>query len=267
MNAVPVDDAPPGESRAGASPVAAGSTGAQAAHRTPGPAPVTAAPSASRTTGPRMRRDERRDQLLGIAQRLFATEGFHHVSMDDIADRAEVSKPVLYRHFPSKLDLYLAVVDTCGQGLLTTVDRALEPVQHGQATDGRDVVAAIVRAYLTYVEVAGEASSLLFESDVTRDPDVRARVEHASVSAGARIAQVLQQVARLAPAEASTVAVALVSLAQGAAVHRLRHADGLGADATADLVSRLAWAGVAGLIPELPRPASAAPPGDAPTTT
>ena len=215
--------------------------------------PVAAepAPAGSRGTGPRMRRDERRDQLLTIAQRLFATEGYHHVSMDDIADRARVSKPVLYRHFPSKLDLYLAVVDACGHDLLTTVDRALQPVQDGHVTDGRDVVAAIVRAYLTFVEVAGEASSLLFESDVTRDPDVRARVEHASVSAGARIATVLQQVARLDPAEAATVSAALVTMAQGAAVHRLRHADALTAEATAELVSRLAWAGVAGLLPDL----------------
>ena len=235
--------------------------------------PVAAepAPAGSRGTGPRMRRDERRDQLLAIAQRLFATEGYHHVSMDDIADRAEVSKPVLYRHFPSKLDLYLAVVDACGQDLLTTVDLALQPVQDGSVTDGRDVVAAIVRAYLTFVEVAGEASSLLFESDVTRDPDVRARVEHASVSAGARIAAVLQQVARLDAAEAATVSIALVTMAQGAAVHRLRHAGALTAEATAELVSRLAWAGVAGLIPDLPRTATSAGTGtsavSAPGTT
>ena len=61
-----------------------------------------------------MPRDARRAQVLRIAQGLFATEGYHHVSMDDIADHAEVSKPVLYRHFPSKLELYLAVVDQRG---------------------------------------------------------------------------------------------------------------------------------------------------------
>jgi len=229
----------------------------------PGPGPAT-----GRATGTRMRRDERRDQLLAIAQQLFATEGYHHVSMDDIADRALVSKPVLYRHFPSKLDLYLAVVDACGQDLLATMDRALAPVQQGQATDGRDVVAAIVRAYISFVDVAGEASSLLFESDVTRDPDVRARVERASVSTGTRITEALQQAAGLGPAEAATVSAALVTMAQGAAVHRLRHAGSLTAEATADLVSRLAWAGVAGLVGDLPRPGGTSlAPGAEPTTT
>ncbi|CAL8971212.1 Nucleoid occlusion factor SlmA [Cellulomonas sp. T2.31MG-18] len=221
---------------------------------------------AGRAAGPRMRRDQRRDQLLTIAQQLFASEGYHHVSMDDIADRALVSKPVLYRHFPSKLDLYLAVVDACGEDLLTTMDRALEPVQHGQATDGRDVVAAIVRAYISFVEVAGEASSLLFESDVTRDPGVRARVERASVSTGTRIAEALQQAAGLGPAEAATVSAALVTMAQGAAVHRLRHAGTLTAEATTDLVSRLAWGGVGGLITDVSRPAGSTAPTRAGTT-
>ena len=220
------------------------------------------APPAGRAAGPRMRRDQRRDQLLTIAQQLFASEGYHHVSMDDIADRALVSKPVLYRHFPSKLDLYLAVVDACGEDLLTTMDRALEPVQHGQATDGREVVAAIVRAYISFVEVAGEASSLLFESDVTRDPGVRARVERASVSTGTRIAEALQQAAGLGPAEAATVSAALVTMAQ----FKTSHAGTLTAEATTDLVSRLAWGGVGGLITDVSRPAGSTAPTRAGTT-
>lgn len=160
------------------------------------------------------------------------------------------------------------MVDACGEDLLTTLDRALEPVQQGQATDGRDVVAAIVRAYISFVEVAGEASSLLFESDVTRDPGVRARVERASVSTGTRIAEALQQAAGLGPAEAATVSAALVTMAQGAAVHRLRHAGTLTAEATTDLVSRLAWGGVGGLITDVSRPAGTpADPGPSPATT
>ncbi|MEK8225451.1 helix-turn-helix domain-containing protein [Oerskovia sp. M15] len=49
----------------------------------------------------RMPRTERRTQLLTIAERLFSDHGYHHITMDDIADGAGVSKPVLYRHFPS----------------------------------------------------------------------------------------------------------------------------------------------------------------------
>src|SRR5699024_3712577 len=97
-----------------------------------------------RGRGPRMSRDDRRAQVLSVAQELFSTEGYHHVSMDDIADRAAVSKPVLYRHFPSKLDLYGAVVDERAGELLAAIDAAVEPLEAGpvQPGEGRVVVAA-----------------------------------------------------------------------------------------------------------------------------
>ena len=196
----------------------------------------------------RLTREQRRAQLLAVAQRLFSAEGYHHVSMDDIAERAHVTKPVLYQHFPSKLDLYLAIVDARGADLLAAIDDAVRPVVVGEAGDGRDVVAAIVRAYVTFVEAAGDASTLLFESDVTHDPAVRARVESASRGAVRRIAAVLARVTDLGAAEADAIAVALVAMAQGAAIHRLRHAGAPDAEHTADLVARLAWAGVAGLV-------------------
>jgi AcrR family transcriptional regulator len=207
--------------------------------------------------GPRMARSERRAQVLHIAQELFSSEGFHHVSMDDIADRAQVSKPVLYRHFPSKLDLYLAVVDQRGADLLDAIDAAVEPVESGpvQRGDGREVVSAIVRAYVTFVEAAGESSVLLFESDVTHDADVRARVERASSFAAERIASVLVDVTGLPAHETALLGASLIAMAQGAATHHLRAratTDAVpgAADAqrTIDLVAQLAWAGVEGLI-------------------
>ena len=196
----------------------------------------------------RLSRSERRLQLLRVAEALFSSEGYHHVSMDDIADRAQVSKPVLYRHFPSKLDLYLAVVDECGRDLLATIDAAVAPVAAGTAQDGRAVVAAIVRAYITFVDVAGEASTLLFESDVTHDAGARTRVGHASRQAAERIAEVIVQVTTLSDEEARTVSAALVAMAEGAALHRMRQEGAASAQVTADLVARLAWAGVAGLV-------------------
>jgi AcrR family transcriptional regulator len=56
----------------------------------------------------RLPRDERRAQLLAAALEVFTQAGYHSAAMDEIADRAKVSKPVLYQHFPSKLDLYPA---------------------------------------------------------------------------------------------------------------------------------------------------------------
>lgn len=197
-----------------------------------------------------MARAERRAQLLAIALDLFATEGFHHVSMDDIAERAEVSKPVLYRHFPSKLDLYLAVVDEQGAILLDAVERAVAPVESGPVArgEGHRVVAAVVEAYLAFVQVAGESSTLLFESDVTHDSQVRGRVEHAAAVVTRRIAEVLTTVTGRDRSDADVLAAALVASAQGAATWWLRHGQDLPAARVVDLVSTLQWRGVAGLV-------------------
>ena len=59
----------------------------------------------------RMRRAERRDQILAAATRAFARSGFAATSLDDVAAEAEVSRVILYRHFDSKTDLYRAVLD------------------------------------------------------------------------------------------------------------------------------------------------------------
>ena len=197
-----------------------------------------------------MSRDDRRAQVLRVAQELFSTEGYHHVSMDDIADRAEVSKPVLYRHFPSKLDLYCAVVDQRAVDLLAAIVAAVEPLEAGpvQPGEGRAVVTAIVRAYVDFVEGAGESAALLFESDVTKDVGVRARVEHASTEAARRIGDVLVDVTGLRPESASMLAAALTAMAQAAATHRFRASGGPTPDITSELVARLAWRGIAGLV-------------------
>ena len=64
-------------------------------------------------------------QLLGAAQEVFVAQGYHAAAMDDIAERAGVSKPVLYQHFPGKLDLYLALLDQHSDDLVAAVRAAL----------------------------------------------------------------------------------------------------------------------------------------------
>src|ERR1700753_1046708 len=64
----------------------------------------------SNRRGNRLPRDERRGQLLIVASDVFVDHGYHAAGMDEIADRAGVSNPVLYQHFSSKLELYWAVL-------------------------------------------------------------------------------------------------------------------------------------------------------------
>ena len=67
-------------------------------------------PATAARRGNRLPRDERRGQLLIAASEVFVDRGYHAAGMDEIADRAGVSKPVLYQHFSSKVELYLAVL-------------------------------------------------------------------------------------------------------------------------------------------------------------
>ena len=83
----------------------------------------------------RLPADERRQQLLAVACDLFARGGFHDTSMDDIAEAASVTKPVLYQHFPSKRALYGELLEDTGRRLL---DRLAEATS--RATSGRERV-------------------------------------------------------------------------------------------------------------------------------
>lgn len=197
-----------------------------------------------------MSRDDRRQQVLQLAEELFARGGFHHVSMDDIAEQAGVSKPVLYRHFPSKLDLYLAVVDRRGEALVEAVGTELARAEAAEGPGG-DIVRAIIGAYVGFVEQAGQTSSLLFRSDVTRDTEVRERVESASRRAAEAICRSLRARTGLGQAEADLLAEVLVGMAQTTATSRHRP-DPVDTEAAVDLVARLAWGGLRGMVAERP---------------
>src|SRR3954465_9384065 len=88
---------------------------------------MTSAMSGTQAAGRpvRLPRSARRKQLLAAAQQVFVAQGYHAAAMDEIAERAGVSKPVLYQHFPGKLELYLALLDTHCDALLTRMNRAM----------------------------------------------------------------------------------------------------------------------------------------------
>src|SRR5947209_10496566 len=119
--------------------------------------PVPVPPAARRTS--RLPRGARRVQLLRAAQDVFVAQGFHAAAMDDIADRAGVSKPVLYQHFPGKRELYLALLEQHVDELTDRVARAMADTE-----DNRARVDGAVGAYFDFIDAEGEAFRLVFES-------------------------------------------------------------------------------------------------------
>jgi AcrR family transcriptional regulator len=94
----------------------------------------------------RMTGKERREQLLEIGRKLFAERGFEATSIEEIAARADVSKPVVYEHFGGKEGLYAVVVDREMGNLLERVSTALT------AGHPRELLEQAALALLTYIE-------------------------------------------------------------------------------------------------------------------
>ena len=124
---------------------------------------------------------ERREQLIAISRGLFAQKGYEGTSVEEIAARAEVSKPVVYEHFGGKEGLYAVVVDREVRSLLDTVTTAL--------TAGRthQLVEQAALALLDYIESSSDGFRILVRdspvgsstgSFISILSDVATRVEH-----------------------------------------------------------------------------------------
>jgi len=124
---------------------------------------------------------ERREQLIDIARRLFAERGFDGASVEEIAIRAEVSKPVIYEHFGGKEGLYAVVVDREVRQLLEMMRGALT------AGNPRALLEQATFALLDYIEQSSDGFRILVRdsplgsasgSFVSIISDVATRVEH-----------------------------------------------------------------------------------------
>ena len=188
----------------------------------------------------RLPRLARRTQLLGAAQEVFVAQGYHSAAMDDIAERAGVSKPVLYQHFPGKLDLYLALLDQHCETLVGAVRSAL-----ASTTDNKLRVAATMAAYFEFVEHESGAFRLVFESDLTNEQSVRDRVNKAELDCAKLISAVIAEDTGLNPQEAMVLAVGLTGISQVTARYWLAAGMPVPRDTASRLISQLAWRGIA----------------------
>ena len=191
--------------------------------------------------GGRLPRRERRAQLLDSALEVFVAQGYHAAAMDDIAEKAGVSKPVLYQHFPGKLELYLALLDQSCDTIIEASKDAL-----ASTDDNKLRVTATMHVFYDYVASAQGAFRLVFESDLTSEAAVREHVERVTTECAAMIADVIHDDTGL-PGEASRLlAVSLVGMAQVSARFWISEAAGIDQAQAVELVSGLAWRGIRG---------------------
>jgi AcrR family transcriptional regulator len=191
--------------------------------------------------------------LLRAAQEIFVAQGYHGAAMDDIADRAGVSKPVLYQHFPGKLELYLALLDTQIDGLIQRIRSAL-----AATNDNRLRVEGAVGAYFDFVDSKNEAFRLLFESDLRNDPAVRERVRVFLQACVSATAVTIAEDTGASPARAQLLSAGLTGLAEMSARWWLDHRETIGKAEAVQFMSALAWRGISGFPLQDGGPPSAA---------
>ncbi len=205
---------------------------------------------AAATGGRRLTADARRRQLFEVALSLFAKHGYAAATMDDIAEAAGVTKPLVYQHFESKRALYLELMDVFSRELVTSIIKAT-----ANAQGPRQQVEQGFAAYFELMLGNEEAFRLLYGRDAPDDPELGESLRRVEETLAQAIDSLID--AGLDPEHRLLLAHAVVGMAEGASRHWLdaRRADADGRQPTEDerdaeakrLATRLAdfaWAGL-----------------------
>jgi AcrR family transcriptional regulator len=110
----------------------------------------------------RMTASERRTQLVGVGKAVFAELGYDAASVEEIAARAKVSKPIIYEHFGGKEGLYAVVVDRETSRLLDMITTRIGP-----GIGAREQVHASAMAFLDYIEEDPDGFRVLIRDSPT----------------------------------------------------------------------------------------------------
>jgi AcrR family transcriptional regulator len=179
----------------------------------------------------------RREQILDVSVQVFAQRGFHSTSMNDVADAAGVTKPVLYQHFDSKQDLYMALLEEAGARLRNAVRTAV-----GGATTGKEQTEFGFKAYFRWVAQDHDAFLLLFGSRASRDDESIVAIRRITAEAAHAIAPFIA--ADIEGEHQEMLAHGLVGLAEGVSRHLVEKGVQFDPETLGQQIADLAWAGL-----------------------
>lgn len=189
---------------------------------------------------------ERRRQLLDHALPVFAANGYRGTSMNQVAEAAGVTKPVLYQHFSSKRELFSELLDDVGSQLSEDIVAATS-----QATTPRGQVEQGFRAYFAFVAARRDAFKVLFGAGTRHDAEF-AQTVRGFESEMAKIIAELIDIPGLDRAQRELLAHGIVGIAEVTSRHWLVNSQPgaelvPSAEVLAHQVSALAWAGLRGI--------------------
>ena len=198
----------------------------------------TRAPTPTRLPAARRRR-----QLLDVALRVFAEQGYHDASMNDIAVAAGVTKPVLYQHFTSKRELFTELLGDVGRDLQDTITKAVA------AADGpREMVELGFASYFDYVSVHRDAFKLFYGGGLVRDTEFAELVSQVERTIAALVAALIE-IEGLSPSQRQVLGHGIVGMIEGASIHWLNTNSDADPATLASQLADLAWRGLRGVSP------------------
>lgn len=189
----------------------------------------------------RLPAEHRRSQLLDVALAVFAEHGFHGTSMNDVADAAGVTKPVLYQHFESKRSLYLELLGVVGERLTSAVIGAT-----AAAPGPREQVELGIYAYFGFVRDSPAAFWLMFGGGTRRDEEFAAQATKVERAIAEAIADLIEVEGLDRPGRVM-LAHGIVGLAEGTSRHCVTSDEPADFDRAAQLVADMAWRGLRGI--------------------
>jgi AcrR family transcriptional regulator len=134
----------------------------------------------------RMSAAERREAILDAARSAFAERGFHETSLDSVAERAGVSKALLYEHFSSKRELYVSMLEMHVHELVERISGAVAGAEPGEPR-----MRAGLEAFFGFVEERRGAWRIMFRN--SDDPDVSIRLDRLRDEVAAAIVQLMSE--------------------------------------------------------------------------
>jgi AcrR family transcriptional regulator len=198
----------------------------------------------------RISREEREASMLREAGAVFAERGFHAASMDEIADRVGVSKPMVYNYFGSKEALYFAYIEDAGRDLVASIVDA-ERARRGETVELR--LAAGTGAFFRFVDEHRDSFAVLYSEMAARGGPARREVSAIRRQIIELVMFLFDQVVERSGVEAEDIggteplAQAYVGAGESLANWFLEHPDD-SVDAITSRLMNTAWLGLSGVL-------------------
>lgn len=190
----------------------------------------------------RLSAEARRAQLLSVAREVFAEDGYPGAAMEKIAQRAGVTKPVLYQHFEGKKELYLALLDSDMSRLLAQVSGAIE-----SAHDNPSRIRKGLAAYFNYIEANVDSFRLLFRETMGADPEFRESIDRFHDAAATSIGAIIADETGKSLELAELLARGIMGMSEAAATWWLDRKQEIEKAELVESLAELAWRGLAAL--------------------